>query len=131
MDTKIHPFHEFPPEGIHLHHKTKPPIVAHDSETRDKAMQDGYTTEYLHKDFPAVKHVEVHNAAEADDAAAHGFHGSGDFPRTVSRTFQSEEEFEGFKNPKEPESSKDERPNEGSGSVSHPASDHPEHDDQK
>jgi hypothetical protein len=120
---KIHPFHAFPPEGIHLYHADKPPIVAHDSETRDKAIADGYTTEYVPKDYPKVVHAEVADAAAQADAAQHGFRYVGDpkadFPRAVSRTFASAEEENGAE-PKEAEAPEHEPEPE------HPGFDHAE-----
>jgi len=111
VHDSTHPFHLFP---IHFHHKTKPPVVAYDSETRDNAIADGYTTDYIHQDYPKVVHAEVADAGHAKEAAAHGFVFGGDpnapFPRTVSRTFASAAEEEGAapKDPKEPKSFKDE-----------------------
>lgn len=89
----LHPFHEFP---IHLYHKEKPAIVANDAETRDKALADGFGTEYVPQDYPKMVHAEVADAKEQAMAQAHGFVYSGavdaPYPHTVSRTFKSAEE---------------------------------------
>ncbi len=92
MDVK-RPFHEFP---VHLYHKEKPAVVANDSETRDKALADGFSTEYQPQEYPKMVHGEVNDLKEQAAAAADGFFYSGPvdapFPHTVSKTIKCAEE---------------------------------------
>lgn len=51
VDGKAHPHYEYP---VHLYHASKEPVVAFDSKTLNDALDDGYGTEYIHRDYPKM-----------------------------------------------------------------------------
>lgn len=64
--SKPHPFHEFPK---HLHHASKPAVIAHNSEEETAARDAGYGDEYIHQEYPKHVHGRTVNNAEEEAAA--------------------------------------------------------------
>ncbi len=87
------PFLDFPK---HLHHASKPPVIANDRETEAAAREDGYVDEYQHKEYPCVLNGMVADLEEQAEAASNGFLYAGPvdapFPHAVSRTINSIED---------------------------------------
>lgn len=58
-----HPFHQFP---VHLYHAEHAPIVAHNAEEEQKALDAGYSEAYVHQEYPKhIDGVEVKSAVQA------------------------------------------------------------------